>query len=136
MTMTPVENLYYAIGELAYAVARADGQVQEAERRKFHDIVTGELGKKDASIDISEIIFKLMDKRSSSDSETTYTWAMNEIVTNSHYLSPSLKQKFIKVMERIAAAYPPVTPDEERIINRFKTDIQPLEGDPIYYNQR
>jgi len=136
MSMTPRENLYYAIGELAYAVARADGQVQEAERRKFHDIVTGELGKKDGSVDVSEIIFKLMDKRGSTDSATTYDWAMNEIVTNSHYLSPAMKQKFIRVIERIAEAYPPVTPDEERIINRFKTDIGPLEGDPIYYNGR
>lgn len=134
--MIPLENLYYAIGELAYAVARADGKVHEAERRRFHDIVVSELGNKDSKIDVSEIIFKLMDKRNGTDSDTTYNWAMNEITINSHYLSPELKNKFIKVMERIAEAYPPVTSAEERLINRFKTDIQPLKGDPVYYNNQ
>ena len=131
--MLPLENLYYAIGELAYAVARADGKVQNEERNRFHDIMITELGRKHSEIDISEIIFKLIDKRNSTDSETTYHWAMNEIRMNSHYMSPELKTKFIRVMERIAEAYPPVTPEEEKIISRFKTDIVPIEGDPVYY---
>ena len=38
------------------------------------------------------------------DSETTYNWAMKEIRTNSHYLSPEMKETFIRVMEKIAKA--------------------------------
>ena len=41
--MNSTENLHYAIGELAYAVACADGIVQKEERQKFHDIVLAEL---------------------------------------------------------------------------------------------
>src|SRR6185436_16813027 len=36
--MSPIENLYYAMGELAYSVASADGRVQPEERKKFSDI--------------------------------------------------------------------------------------------------
>ncbi len=55
--MSPIENLHYAIGELAYAVASADGAVQEEERQKFHDIVKAELSKNEYTFDVSDIIF-------------------------------------------------------------------------------
>lgn len=133
--MNAVENLHYAIGELAYAVARADGQIQREERKKFHAIVEAELRCKDYNFDVSDIIFQLMEK-DKFDTETTYKWAMNEIKTNSHYLSPKLKETFIKVMEKVAKAYPPVSKKEQEILDRFKADIAPIHGDPVYYDQK
>ena len=132
--MTPLENLHCAIGELAYAVARADGKVQKEEQKKFHAIVEAELRCKDYNFDVSDIIFQLMEK-DKVDSETTYKWAMNEIKTNSHYLSPELKKIFMAVMEKVAKAYPSVSAKEKDLIERFKTDIAPLHGDPVYYSQ-
>src|ERR1043165_227359 len=111
--MTPLQNLHYALGELAYAVANADGKVQKEEREKFHNIVAAEIRCKDYDFDISDIIFQVMEK-DKADSETTYNWAMKQIRNNSHYLSPLLKQTFINVMEKIAEAYPPVTESEKR----------------------
>lgn len=130
---SPIQNLHYAIGELAYCIARVDGTVQKEEREKFHDIVTSELID-DYDFNISDIVFHIMDK-DKSDSETTYKWAMNEIKVNSHYLSPEIKTKFINVMEKIAKAYPPVTKEESEILERFKKDIAPLKGDPVYYSK-
>ncbi len=132
--MTPLESLHYAIGELAYAVARADGKVQKEEREKFHSIVTAELRCKDYAFDVSEIIFQMMDK-DKADSATTYKWAMDEIRLNSHYLSPELKTTFICVMEKVAKAFPPVTADERQIMLNFQRDIAIIHGDPIYYEQ-
>lgn len=131
---SPIQNLHYAIGELAYAVAHADGVVQPAERKKFHDIVEAELRCKDYDFDVSDIIFKIMDK-DKHDSKTVYNWAMHEIKTNSHYLSPQMKNTFIKVMEKVAAAYPPVTENERKIIDQFKKDIEFIEGDPLFYKK-
>jgi len=129
---TPIQNLHYAIGQLAYAVAHADGTVQQQERKKFHDIVEAELRCKDYDFDLSDIIFKIMDK-DKHDSTTVYNWAMHEIKTNSHYLSPELKRTFIKVMEKVAKAYPPVTENEARIIEKFRKDIESINGDPVFY---
>lgn len=129
---TPVQNLHYAIGELAYAVARADGRVQAEERKKFQAIVEAELRCKDYDFDLSDIIFKIMDK-DQHDSETVYNWAMHEIRTNSHYLSPEMKRTFISVMEKIAKAYPPVTGKEQAIIERFKKEMESIHGDPVFY---
>jgi uncharacterized tellurite resistance protein B-like protein len=134
--MTPLENLHYAIGELAYAMARADGIVQQEERDKFHNLIAAELRCKEYNFEVSDIIFRLMDKdRNKQDFKTTYNWAMKEIRTNGHYLSPSLKETFIKLIEKIAAAYPPVTTEEKSMIDQFKADIKPIQGDPIYYEK-
>lgn len=133
--MTPIENLHYAIGELAYAIAMADGKIQKAESEKFQSIVAAELRCKDYNFDISDIIFRLM-KKDKIDAETTYKWAMKEIRTNSHYLSPQMKETFIKVMKKVAEAFAPVSPKEQVILDNFFTEIAGINGDPVYYNQK
>ena len=132
--MTPIENLHYAIGELAYAIANVDGKVQKEERKKFHDIVEAELRCKDFDFDISDIIFHIM-SNDRTDSETAYQWAMGQIKLNDYYLSPQLKETFIKVIEKIAKAYPPVTAREQNLIDRFKKDIAGIKGDPVFYEK-
>lgn len=132
--MNPVENLHYAIGQLAYAVAFSDGKVQREERERFQSIVVSELKGKDYGFNVSDIVFQILDK-DKVDSNTIYDWAMKEIRTNSHYLSPELKEKFLSVMEKVAEAYPPVSNDENSIISRFVRDIAGINGDPVYYNK-
>lgn len=133
--MTPLENLHYAIGELAYAVARADGQIQKEEKRTFLDIINKELSQAEGYEKTGEIIFKLMEKREETfDPQSTYDLAMQTIRMNGHYLSPQLKSDFIRLLERIAEAYPPVTREENIILKKFREDIEPIHGDPVYYS--
>ncbi len=133
--MTPVENLHYAIGELAIAVALGDGEIQKEERDQFHKLVETELRNKYYAFDISDIIFKVMDKQQVSSTSDAYNSALKEIKMNSHYLSPELKATFIKVMEKVANAYKPVTINEMLLIEKFKEDIAPIHGDPVYYSK-
>lgn len=130
--MTALENLYYAIGELAYAIALADGEIQKEERLKFHNLVEAELRCKDYNFNVSDIIFQIIDKDKTS-LQDAYDSAMKQIQVNSHYLSPELKATFIKVMEKVAKAYKPVTINEQNLIEKFKKDIEPITGDPVYY---
>lgn len=130
--MTPIQNLYYAIGELAYAVAFADGKIQKEEREKFHDIVAEELRSHDSDFDISDIIFKMLE-RDKRDSESVYQSAIHQIRLNSHYMSPGMKEKFVSVMEKIAEAYPMRTEEERNMIQQFKADMEPIKGDPVFY---
>lgn len=132
--MTPTQNLHYAIGELAYAVACADGKIQKEERVKFQEIVNAELAGGNYTFDISSIIFQIMD-RDKLDLSDTYEQAMKHIRLNSHYLSPQLKEKFLRVIEKVAAAYPPVTAEESKIIERFRTELAEIHGDPVYYSK-
>jgi uncharacterized tellurite resistance protein B-like protein len=130
--MTSLENLHYAIGELAYAIACADGAVQKEEHEKFMNMVEAEMRCKDYDFDVAGIIFQIMERDHTSVKDA-YSSAMNQIQTNSHYLSPELKETFIRVLEKVARAYAPVTIDEIRLIDKFRSDIAPIHGDPVYY---
>ena len=133
--LTPRQNLHYAIGELAYAIACADGKIQKEERKKFHDMVAAEIRCGDPQYELADINFQLLEKDKISPA-TAYEWAMKEIRTNSHYLSPELKNAYIQFMEKIAKAYPPVTINETDLIKKFRKDIEPIHGDPVYYLQK
>jgi hypothetical protein len=130
--MTPIENIHYAIGELAYAFARVDGKVNPEERKKFEQIVSNGFKHHNYNFDVSDIIFKVLDK-DKRDFQSAYDWAIHELRTNSHYLSPELKACALKIMLDISEAFPPFTKEERALYEQFKREIEPLHGDPIYY---
>src|SRR5688500_20308943 len=88
--MTPTENLYYALGEVAYAVAMSDGRIQKDEVNKLHGILLTELSIGDETQNIADIIFHVLNK-DHVDAQTAYESGMKQIWLNSHYLSPDLK---------------------------------------------
>jgi uncharacterized tellurite resistance protein B-like protein len=129
--MTPTENLYYALGEMAYAVARADGRIQNDEVKKFHAILEAELQVAGDSLNIADIIFHIMDK-DHVDAETAYTNAIRQMKLNSQYLSAEMKLSFLHVVEKVAIAFPPALRSEKNMIARFRKDISEIWGDPVF----
>lgn len=129
--MTPTENLYYALGEMAYAVARADGRIQNDEVKKFHAILESEIKVADDSLSVADIIFHIMNK-DQVDAETAYTNAINQMKLNSQYLSADLKLSFLHVVEKVALAFPPALKSEKNMIARFRKDISEIWGDPVF----
>ncbi len=132
--MTPIQNLHYAIGQLAYAVAFSDGSVQREEREKFQAIIAQALENKEYSFSLTDIIFQIMEK-DKLDAATTYEWAMKEIRTNSHYLSPEMKGRFVQLLKKIAEAYPPISGEEKALIEKFEKEIAQIHGDPVFYKK-
>ena len=126
--MTPLENIYVAAGELAYAVAMADGSVQREENEKFERILKEEF---DGRIDLANpasIIFQIMRKERIS-SDHAYQAAIRELNINSHYLSASMKEHLIHVMERVAKSFPPKTHHEHDMIKKFIVDVNKIKVD-------
>ena len=132
--MTPTEELHYAIGQMAFALACADGAVQSEERDRFFEIIREEFDDGQGTINTGEIIFRLLDKRNPFDTAATYELAMNTIRANGTHLSPALKSRFIHLLERVAAAYPPVTADENRLLEKVRQDLQAIHGDPTHFS--
>jgi hypothetical protein len=130
--MSPTENLYYALGEMAYALAAADGKIQKEEKDNLHSILTAELGPENPQIDYSEIVFTLFlkDNRTVKDA---FESGRHQFELNSHYLGPKLKKRFIKVLQEVAHVYPPVTEEERQIVNDFQAFMTTLQGDPVFY---
>ena len=129
--MTNKEGLYYAFGEIAYAVAAAGKTIDEAEKKVLHDQLVKSVSDHGLDFDYSEIIFQLLSK-DHTDVKTAYEWAMKEMKLHEYYLTEKLKNDFIGILEKIASAKPPVTLDEENLIERFKRDIGPMKGDPVF----
>jgi len=129
--MTPIENLYYALGEMAYAIARADGRIQNDEVKKFHKILESELEVSGDSLSVADIIFHIMQK-DHVDAETAYTNAISQMKLNSQYLSAEMKLAFLHVVEKVAIAFPPALRSEKNMIARFRKDISEIWGDPVF----
>src|SRR5688500_8705551 len=104
--MTPRENLYYALGAFAYAIANVDGAVQKEEEKKLHAIIKAESQSADDTIMICDIIFHVL-KKDKTDTETAFKWGLDQLQLNSHYLSPEMKLIFLRLAEKVAQSFPP-----------------------------
>ncbi|MFB6305530.1 MAG: hypothetical protein ABEH43_00810 [Flavobacteriales bacterium] len=124
--MDAKENLYYALGQLAYAVAKVDNKVQKEEKKKFHDIVEAEINNDNLDFNISNIIFQIMEK-DHSDLDKSYDWAIQAMRLGSHYMDDIRKAEFLAVLKQVAKAFPPETVDEKELIERFKKDLDGLD---------
>ena len=130
--MNSFENLHFAIGEIAYAVAMSDGKLQKEEEEQFNAIIYTELHKHHYGFNVADIIFKII-SADKTDSDTSYHWGIKTLQENALYLSPELKQTFISVIEKIAQAFPSKGGNELRLLSQFKKDMEPLHGNAALY---
>jgi LPXTG-motif cell wall-anchored protein len=125
------QNLYYAFGHIAYALAGADGDIQKEEKEKLHRIITNGVKGHGQDLNYADIIFQVL-KKDKEPFETAYSWGLKEIKLSSQYLSEKIKQDFILILHQVAEAFPPTTLDEEKLIDRFKKDLSGIKGDPVF----
>jgi uncharacterized tellurite resistance protein B-like protein len=121
--MNGKERLYYALGELSFAVALADGKINAEERIKIHDIVVSGTKCDNYEFNVSEIIFHILQKQSTFKQEDFYSSAMKEISICNNFLTEDMKAEFSAVLEKIARAFNKISPEENVLLERFRKDI-------------
>jgi len=119
------EHLFYGLGIVAFTLARADGEIQPAEQQELHDIIAEWSEQFDVDFDISEIIFSVM-KKTKPRLDEGLEMGLKYIRLGDNYLTEGLKEKFIFLIRDIARAFPPVTMDEQQVIQRFEKAITSL----------
>ena len=119
---TSKQHLFYAIGILAYAVAKADDKIQNEELKALKEIVKSEIDH-DIDFGYTEIIFQLLAKDGNSI-DTVYDWAMNSIELGKHHLTMDLTYQFCTILKKVAEAFPPSTEEEREKKKRFDSDIE------------
>lgn len=74
--MNNTQGLYYAFGELAYAVAASGsgGSISAAEKKALHKLLINSMSDHNLDFNYSEIIFQLLSK-DHIDVKTAYEWA-------------------------------------------------------------
>lgn len=112
--MKPVEKLYEVMGELLYAVAKADGVIQEKEKNALYKMLKNHpLG--------SQIIWSFeFEENNHSSVEEMY----NKVINFCHSYGPAPQyQQFITAMKIIALASDGMSREESKIINSFSKDL-------------
>ena len=120
-------NLYFALGELAYAVAKADGTVQREERDRLYELVADAQRKHHWEYDVAHIIFHLLEKEHM-PWRTVYDWAIDQLKLYNHYLTPEMKTEFMDVVETIAHAFDSVTIEEQNVLDMLRTDLANIDA--------
>jgi hypothetical protein len=118
------QHLYYALGALAYAVAKSDGTVQKEEQEKVHKIL-GTVVKHDIDFTYTDIIFQLLQKDNSGFRDV-YAWAMKAFETGKYHFTDEMKQDFQWVIDQVALSFPPKTKEERDLLERFGEDLKTL----------
>lgn len=131
--MKPVEKLYFALGEIAYAMVWSNNRIRYEEIARFMETVTTDLNPDTRELDLLGTMFRSItgDKK---DAATAYMEAIAEIRENADYLYPELRESFVRVLERVESAYAPFTMvyDKKSYVDRFKEDVSTIKGSRVY----
>lgn len=127
--MDAKQHLYYALGALAYAVAKADGKVQKEEKELVKKIVT-EGTEHEIDFNYTDIIFQILQKDNMGFKEV-YQWAMKSFELGKYHFTAEMKKDFIAVITKVAEVFPPTNEEEKEMLNRFGEDIQKLKVNTI-----
>jgi uncharacterized tellurite resistance protein B-like protein len=109
------EKLYEAFGELLYAVAMADGAVQEEERARMKAVLApfrwGE-----------EVLWSFnYETNHQRPLKDAYAKSFRAICEHGPF---SEFYEFVQVLEDVAAASKGIDPEERAMIDRFRQDLQ------------
>ncbi len=115
-------NLYRAVGELSFVIAKADNVLRESERQAFHQVILEEFGENSW---IAEDRFHLIEKTPTSDAESTYNHVLFMIRQNKSRLTQELVEVFIRVITRVAEVAN-IHENQMNYINRFEDDLRKI----------
>ncbi|MBB6459296.1 TerB family tellurite resistance protein [Flammeovirga kamogawensis] len=112
--MKNTEKLYETLGELLYAIAKADGLIQDEERDALNELLKNHSW-------ASEIRWSFnYEENQNATVEETY----NKVINYCHSYGPTAEyEEFIDAMKFIANASNGIDEDESKIINSFSKDL-------------
>ena len=123
--MNGIEKVYYALGELAYLVAEADGKVQQAEVEELHSIVIDQIKEYNSSFEYSDIIFNVL-KDEKPNLDLIYSLAFKELKEARFYMDHNVKDMMLDVLNKVAESYESISGDEKILIDRVEQDLDSL----------
>lgn len=112
--MKDEERLYDVFGELLYALAMADGEVQQEEITELENVLASHSWAKSIKWSFNYELNKQQ------DIDTLY----NKVIDFCHHYGPSpVYEEFISAMRKVAEAFGGVDENEEKMISSFSADL-------------
>lgn len=118
------ESIYKAMGSLAYAIAKADGHIQDEEKLTIQNLAQQEFELSDMDNEWIKNMFSSLEKEGIGI-EDAYQFAIDTLEATRYdfEFDEKMKKKCLRFMERTAEAFSGTSIDERIIINRFKKDM-------------
>ena len=116
-------EIYRGIAEMAYVIARADRGLSAEERIAFYKIIKEELAFDSWA---AESRFELLDEIIQPSIEKAYNEAIHDFRKYKAYVTDELKEKSLRVMQKVAEACSGFSEKEALIIDRFRKDLATL----------
>ncbi len=113
-------NLFRAIGELSYVIAKSDGNISKIEKLVFEEALKEELGTEGW---LAKDRFDMLASQGmKAGLQETYLRVLFMFKQNKIGLNNELIEKFINILEKVAGVSG-ITDEEIEIIEKFKTDV-------------
>jgi hypothetical protein len=130
MTEHFYKKFYKQLGKLLYAVAKADGKIQEPEVKAIHEIVTTDLAPLENSVDpfgtdaafYAEFEFELLRDREVKK-DKAYQAFLDYLKENDKHIKPHLRNLAITAVEKVAEAYQGTEKAEADLIADLKKHL-------------
>jgi uncharacterized tellurite resistance protein B-like protein len=116
-------EIYRAIGELAYVVAKADNGLSAEEKLAFYAIAQEEL---DYDSWAAQSRFDILDETVQPSIEKAYNEAIHEFKKYKDHLNDDLRAKSLRVLQRVAACCEGLSANEAFVLDRFRKDLSTL----------
>ncbi len=125
------QEFYIETGRLLYAIAMADGEIQEDEKSKMLNLVRDTLRKLENSVDAfgtSNAFYTEFELERLIDfnveSEESFNSFTDYLELNISEITPDLKEIIISMAEEVAEAWDGVVAEENLYLNRLKESLR------------
>ncbi len=117
------KEIYRAIAEMAYVIAKADHGLSAGERIAFRTIIEEEL---DYDSWAAQSRFELLDEVTEPSIEKVYNEAIHDFRLHKHVFTEELKEKVLRVVKRVAEVCNGFSDKEAFIMDRLRQDLNNL----------
>ena len=119
-----LQNIHIAMGSLAYAIAKADGVIQDEEKVIIKKLAQQEFELSDTDNEWISTMFNKLEKDGIS-LEEAYSYAIDTLNANQfdYDFTDLVKAKCISFMEKVSESFDGISGEEQLIIERFKVDM-------------
>jgi uncharacterized tellurite resistance protein B-like protein len=113
----PQQDLFVGLGHLAYAVAKADGELHKEEEQVFKDLL-----QEQTHGDIALFAIRLKDKLNCLPEEA-YQFAFRRFAANMNDFSRRQKEQFFHILNQLAQARQGICAAESVLLKRIRVDL-------------
>jgi len=115
--MDHLRSLNHAFCEFICALSKTKGQLTTEDRKRLRSILIEEMK------DLKGII-ELVLARESMDMQISYLWVMRELRLNAAFLLPYHKERFARVIDKVANSFSEIPNNATNAANSFVKELK------------